>query len=87
MDILSFFGKKHSSSNVAKARLQLVLAQDRLNISSHILEMMKTDIIKVISNYIEIEDTELDIQVSQDNQHGSMLIANIPVKDLRKTKE
>ena len=67
MDFFSFFRKKQTppSGSVAKDRLKLVLVHDRVNCSSQVLEMLKTDIIKVISNYMEIDTDELDIQITQ----------------------
>ena len=65
MDFFSFFRKKQTppSGSVAKDRLKLVLVHDRVNCSSQVLEMLKTDIIKVISNYMEIDTDELDIRL------------------------
>jgi cell division topological specificity factor len=65
LDLLSFFTRKTSSKEIAKDRLKLLLIHDRVNCSTQMLEMLKLDIIKVISNYIEIDETELDIQISQ----------------------
>ena len=48
MGIMDLF-KKKSSGNVAKDRLKLVLVSDRANCSSEMMEMMKRDIIEVIS--------------------------------------
>lgn len=93
MDFFSFFKKKDSNSkDLAKDRLKLVLVHDRVNCSSQILEMLKTDIIKVISNYMEIDDDELDIQITQtqsDDQTGTVpvLYANIPIKSMRKANQ
>lgn len=94
MDFFSFFRKKEeaSSRNVAKDRLKLVLVHDRVNCSSQVLEMLKTDIIKVISNYMEIDEEELDIQITQtqsDDNNGTVpvLYANIPIKSMRKTND
>lgn len=91
MDLLSFFKKKENknSGDVAKDRLKLVLVHDRVNCSSQVLEMLKTDIIKVISNYMEIDEEELDIQITQtqsDDNTGTVpvLYANIPIKSMRK---
>lgn len=91
MDFFSFFKKKDipPSGTVAKDRLKLVLIHDRVNCSSQVLEMLKTDIIKVISNYMEIDEEELDIQITQtesDEQTGTVpvLYANIPIKSMRK---
>lgn len=91
MDLFTFFRKKenNSSKDVAKDRLKLVLVHDRVNCSSQVLEMLKTDIIKVISNYMEIDEEELDIQIAQtesEQNNGSVpvLYANIPIKNMRK---
>ena len=89
--MIDFFSKfkKPSSRDVAKERLKLVLVHDRVNTSTQLLEMLKTDIIKVISNYMEIDEEELDIQIShttseQDGGKVPMLYANIPIKGMRK---
>jgi len=87
MDLFKFFFRKPSSKNIAKERLQLVLHQERLILRIPDLERMKQDIINVISNYIEIDLDDLDIQISQDPNGAPTLIANIPVKEVRKVKE
>ena len=89
MDLLSFLNKKQQSKNVAKDRLKLVLVHDRANCSTQILEMLKTDIIRVISNYMEIDEDELEIEISNtksDDKDGTVpvLYANIPIKNMRK---
>lgn len=89
MDLFGLFNKKPSSKDVAKDRLKLVLIHDRVNCSTQILEMLKTDIIRVISNYMEIDQEGLDIQITQapsDSSDGNvpMLLANIPIKSMRK---
>ncbi len=90
MDFLSsLFSKKTSSKDVAKDRLKLVLIHDRVNCSTQILEMLKNDILKVISNYMEIDDDELDFQITHtstdNNENIPVLYANIPIKNMRKT--
>ena len=94
MDILSFLRKKNAqpSGTVAKDRLKLVLVHDRVNCSSHVLEMLKNDIIKVISNYMEIDEEELDIQITQTQTEDNagtvpVLYANIPIKSMRKSNQ
>ena len=94
LDFFSFFKKKSApaSGSVAKDRLKLVLVHDRVNCSSQVLEMLKTDIIKVISNYMEIDEEELDIQITQtpsDDNSGTVpvLYANIPIKSMRKSNQ
>ena len=87
---MGIFGKKRKSSSIAKDRLKLVLIYDRAGTSSNndMIEMMKKDILKVISQYIEIEEDEfqLNIKTAQTPGEGttSELIANIPIKKVKK---
>ena len=91
MDFFGLFSRKSSSKDMAKDRLKLVLIHDRANCSPHVLEMLKSDIIKVISNYMEIDEKELDIQITQTQteEHGNVpvLLANIPIKSMRKINQ
>ena len=89
MDFFGLFSRKPSSKDIARDRLKLVLIHDRVNCSTQLLEMLKTDIIKVISNYMEIDEEELDIQISQApservGENVPMLTANIPIKSMHK---
>ncbi|MFV0439832.1 MAG: cell division topological specificity factor MinE [Lachnospirales bacterium] len=84
----SLFGKKTQSASVAKDRLKLVLIHDRANCSTQVLEMLKTDIIKVISTYMEIDEEGLDIKITttpnDSSGESSMLVANIPINSMRR---
>ena len=87
MALMNFFRRK-SSGDVAKDRLKLLLISDRANCSPEVMELIKNDIIKVISKYMEIDCENLDIQITQtesDGQNGRVpaLCANIPIKDLK----
>lgn len=82
----SFFerilGKSTSSAVQAKERLHLVLVHDRTDLSPGDLKSLKDRLIEVISDYVEInaEDTEIQIQVDGREQ---TLIANIPLRSPR----
>lgn len=87
MSLFDMF-KKKSSGDVAKDRLKLLLVSDRANCSPDIMEAIKNDIIAVISKYMEIDASGLDIQITQtesDGGNGSVpaLFANIPIKDMK----
>ncbi|MDD2446715.1 MAG: cell division topological specificity factor MinE [Tissierellia bacterium] len=85
MDLFGLFGKrKEQSKNVAKERLKLVLVHDRADLSPKLLEMMKSDIIRVISEYAEIDKNGIDIKLTRMKKEGenspvSALVANIPI--------
>lgn len=81
--------KKKSSSNIAKDRLKILLISDRVNCSPEMMEMIKTDIIKVISKYMKIDTESMEIQITKTNSKGRnalfpSLYANIPIIDLKK---
>lgn len=85
----SFFRKK-SSREVAKDRLKILLISDRVNCSPEMMELIKTDIAKVISKYMKIDTTNMDIQISKMGNQGKrgmrnpVLSASIPILDLNK---
>lgn len=75
-------GKSPDSAQVAKERLQLVLAHDRTSISPDTLEKLKDEIIAVISKHVEIDRANVDVTISR-SSHGNRLVADIPVLGLR----
>jgi len=83
-----FGSKSQTPGSIAKDRLRLVLVQDRATCSPELLEMIKADILAVLAKYVEIGDTELDVQLSDEvtdtNERVSVLSANIPIKSMRK---
>lgn len=85
MDFFKLFKrKKEDSKDLAKERLKLVLVHDRSELPPELLDMMKSDIIKVISEYAEIDDDSIDIKLtrmkrSEKESATSALVANIPI--------
>ncbi len=89
-DLSKIFGKKQSSKDVAKDRLKLVLIHDRANVSPQFLEMIKSEIIKVISNYMDIDESALDMQLTKTKSDDGenfvpALYASIPIKNIKKS--
>lgn len=87
-DFMKFFNRGDKSKDIAKERLKLVLIHDRANVSPQFLEMLKSEIMKVISNYMEIDYNELDIQLTKTRSEDSgrmvsALMANIPIKNVK----
>ena len=79
--LLSIF-KREKSGKVAKKRLQMVLIQDRACVSPEVMEKLRDDIIKVISKYMVINQS--DMEISLENVEDSVaLVANIPVQNMR----
>ena len=93
--ILNFFkglrkteSKSANSKDTAKERLHLVLMQDRANVSADFLELMKQEIIDVIKKYIEVDESAIDVRLTnkngEDGENGApALYANIPILNIR----
>ena len=84
--LIEFLTKKNSGT-IAKRRLQFVLIADRIGCTQEILEMIKDDMIKAISKYMEIDTTGLEIKITQaeDRERSEtvpVLYVSVPVRVL-----
>lgn len=85
MDFLKIFSKDNrNSKNIAKERLKLVLIHDRADISPKFLQMLESDIVRVMSEYVEIDEEGLDVKMTRtkresDGSSVPALVANIPI--------
>ena len=89
MSFADLFKKQPKSGNVAKSRLQFALIADRTGCSPEIMEKIKSDIIEVLSKYVEIDREGLDINITQtksETGEGNVpaLYANIPIKEIKR---
>ena len=76
------------SKDAAKERLHLVLMQDRANVSADFLDLMKQEIIEVIKKYIDIDESAMDVRLTnKENGDGSngapAVYANIPILNIK----
>lgn len=83
------FMRRRKSREIAKDRLKLLLISDRADCSTEVIEFIKNDLIRVISKYIEIDEEQMDVQITwtkSENYKGNVpaLYANIPIIDMRK---
>ena len=101
--IMNFFKKignkdkiEEKSKDTAKERLHLVLMQDRANVSADFLDMMRQEIIEVIKKYIDVDEKDIDVRLTnKTNEDGTIgapaLYANIPItgikENMKKEKE
>lgn len=93
--IMNFLKKKTKkeeqtlkSKDAAKERLHLVLMQDRANVSADFLDLMKQEIIEVIKKYIDIDESAMDVRLTNkengDGTNGApALYANIPILNIK----
>lgn len=84
MNLLSVFLKKNSGE-IARNRLKLLLTSDKINCSPEIMEMIKDDMIHMISKYMDIDPGGIELEISHHAINGysdtlPCLCANIPIR-------
>lgn len=82
--------KKNSNSNrdMAKERLKYILTCDRINLPAQFVDMIKVDLIRVLSDYAEIDEEGIEIVVNIGNSRRecedvSSLVASIPIRKIK----
>jgi cell division topological specificity factor len=78
-----FKRRKNSDQEIAAQRLRLVLAHDRANLSPGMLDMLKDEIIAVISRHLEIDADKVEVNFTED-QREMRLVADIPLQSPRR---
>jgi cell division topological specificity factor len=63
-----------------------VLIHDRTDISPEMMENLRKDLIGVISNYLDIEEDKIELDLSKE-ERSVALVANIPVKNVKRRAE
>ena len=71
-------GRPTSSAQAAKERLQVVLIHDRIDVSPAVIDVIKDEIIAVISKHVDINRDEVEISLTQEDRENR-LVANIPL--------
>jgi len=75
------------TGRVARERLRSLLVSDRLDFGANVLEMLKLDVVNAVSNYMEIEEGAVEIQINQmvyADEAYPVLSAGIPIKRVKK---
>jgi cell division topological specificity factor len=67
-----------ASKSVATNRLKLVLMQDRTNLTPKILEQMRSELIELLSRYVELDKDLLDLNFEQEGNQVALMLS-IPV--------
>jgi cell division topological specificity factor len=84
MDFINkFFKEETSSRDMAVERLRLVLVHDRANVTPGLMELLKEELIQVISKYMDIDEQSMEVNLTSGDRSAS-LTANIPVKRIRR---
>ena len=73
------FKREPDSASLAKERLKLVIVHDRTNLTVGQLELLKDELIQVISRHVPIDPHGVRIEMSQEGRE-QRLIADIPLR-------
>ena len=71
--------RQPASASTARERLQLVLAHDRSDLSTELLEQMRKEILEVVAKYVEIDVDEGAVSLETEDRMTA-LVANLPIK-------
>ena len=71
--------RQPASASKARERLQLVLAHDRSDLSTELLDQMRREILDVVAKYVEIDMEEGAVSLETEDRMTA-LVANLPIK-------
>ncbi|NUE67627.1 MULTISPECIES: cell division topological specificity factor MinE [Snodgrassella] len=86
MSIMDFlFGKKQQSAQMARDRLQIIIAQERATQTPDYLPTLQKELLEVLSKYVHVSLN--DIQITQEKKDGMDVLAlNITLPETGKKK-
>ncbi|AIJ09883.1 MULTISPECIES: cell division topological specificity factor MinE [Edwardsiella] len=83
MALLDFFlSRKKTTANIAKERLQIIVAERRRGDSEpHYLPQLKRDLLAVICKYVQIDPEMVSVQLEQKGDDISVLELNVTLPE------
>ncbi|MEI2264257.1 cell division topological specificity factor MinE [Erwinia sp. CGal63] len=87
MALLDFFlSRKKSTANIAKERLQIIVAERRRgDAEPHYLPQLKKDLLEVICKYVKIDPEMLSVKLDQKDDDISILELNVTLPEAEET--
>ncbi|WP_435953277.1 cell division topological specificity factor MinE [Dryocola sp. BD626] len=87
MALLDFFlSRKKNTANIAKERLQIIVAERRRgDREPHYLPQLKRDILEVICKYVQIDPEMLTVVLDQKGDDISVLELNVTLPETQET--
>jgi cell division topological specificity factor len=81
-ELRNMLQSRRSSREVAKGRLHLVLAHDRVGIEGGKLQEMRREIAEVISKYVPIDADGVEIQIESRSRAAQLTISTaVPARN------
>lgn len=87
--MIEFFRKlfgQPGSSSTAKERLRLVLMSDHLTLAPDMIDKLKSDLVDVISKYVEVDRDKIEVNFEEHDKALAML-ANIPILSVNRPND
>lgn len=83
MALLDFFlSRKKNTANIAKERLQIIVAERRRNQSTpDYLPQLKEELLQVICKYIKVDPSMINLQFEQKTEDISVLELNVTLPE------
>jgi cell division topological specificity factor len=77
MDFRSLFTRKSKSSNIATQRLQLILTQDRFEVSDDSMKKLQFELTEVLAKYFEFTMNSVKMSIKREG-NSYVLMADFP---------
>src|ERR1700724_3564965 len=71
--------KKPTPGEVAKERLKVVLVHDRIKINPELLELIKADLLAVISRRLDVDEQHVQLNLAREDRWDK-LHADVPIR-------
>lgn len=78
--------EKENIKEVACNRLKFVLMQDRTNLTPHLLERMRGELVDLLSKYVEMDKEALELNFAQEGDSMALMLS-IPVIRAKEEEE
>ncbi len=84
MSIFRFFAKRQSAP-LARERLQVLLAHERLSLSSDLVGILREEILAVIAKHVQLDNDCVKVKIERDERVSLLEIdVEIPLDAARK---
>jgi cell division topological specificity factor len=77
MDFKRLFSRKTKSSNIATQRLQLILTQDRFEVSDDSMKKLQFELTEVLAKYFEFTMNSVSMSIKREG-NSYVLVADFP---------
>mgnify|MGYP001055348852 CR=1 FL=1 len=82
-----FLSRKKNTANIAKERLQIIVAERRRgDAEPHYLPQLRKDILEVICKYVQIDPEMVSVQLEQRDGDISILELNVTLPEAEESK-